>query len=183
MYLTYEETIEVDLFKPILNAKLLAKKVDSLSDQLEQFLINGPDFSDEFEDIGAFHFEFNHGLDFIYVGYPHHLFDNTWPKNIMLNVQEPDDVALIQELMHTFLSNPKISPEINQRAWFDTAEDCNKLFFCEAWRKAEAKVVSDKLCFVDSHGRTSGYDCNTKSYLSASEVTSRVRNWIDVSKM
>jgi len=177
MLLTTEETIEVELFKITLHRKLLQKKIDRLANQIENFLVNGPDFSNEFEEIGAFQFEYNYYLDFQYVGSPHYLFDDTWSKNIILDVIDDDDGLIKSELMEAFMSNPKISSEINQRAYYNAIRACDGLFFSEAWKKAEEKVQSGKLCFVDIHESSAGYDYTSMSYLSESQIESKVQEW------
>ncbi|MCB9042818.1 MAG: hypothetical protein H6554_03500 [Chitinophagales bacterium] len=80
MRLTSSEKIAKELFKQRVHREILSKKIENLSSQIENFLNSGYEFSDEFEKIGAFNFEFDYYLDFEYIGYPNYLFEVNWKK-------------------------------------------------------------------------------------------------------
>jgi len=177
MHLTTNEVLAKELFKQTVYQKILANKVNDLSTQIEHFLLNGLDYSDDYEKIGAFNFEFDHYLSFQYVGYPNYLFEYSWRKNVIFDVSKAEDSAIKLALKESFMNNTEISKGIREQLYYDIIRESDCLFFCEAWKKAKEKINSNKLCFVEIHDCGAGYDCDTQIRLSESEIENKIESW------
>jgi hypothetical protein len=177
MILTSSEIIAKELFKQTVYKEILSKKVEKLSTQIEDFLNNGFDFSDEFENIGAFKFEFDYYLDFEYIGYPHYLFEVDWKKMIKFDLTEENDFEIKSKLKESFMKIPELPSEIREDLYYQTIRECDSEFFCEAWKKTKEKLNSNKLCFVEVHDCGAGYDCDSGIRLSESEIEDKIEKW------